>query len=551
MTPGREAQPDAWAPARDRQIVTVARNVSTRYVAIAVEIAIGLVMLPLNLGYLGQAAYGLWMLIGSFTIHFSLLDLGYGGAIVKFMAHYRAHRDARALNEIASTLFVVFAGIGVLTYAAAATVAFNLGDLFHLQPGQAETGQWITLIVGAYVALNFPFSVYGGVMSGFQRYDANNAVAIVTSLAAAAVNAAVLMAGGGLVTLVACTTGVRMLAFIAYRLNAYRIFPELRISPSLFRRARLREVTGFSVYSSIIDWANKLNYQLDEIVIGIFLGSPAVAVWAIAERIISGTQRLTNQLNGVLFPVVVDSDASARQAMLQQILLQGTRLSLAMVVPISAALILLADPLLRAWLGSRATPSILGAAPVIQILAVAVAVRVGNATGNTVLKGAGRHRMLALVNLGTGVVNIALSVLLVREYGLVGVAVGTLIPIALSAVFILYPAACRRVGLPLRRAAIESIFPAIWPALVVVGVGAVVSRALPNGTLLAVVLQAAAGGALYLALFFAVAIGRRDRALYTTKTLELLGRKKEAGGRRQETGRSVPRPTAAAARASE
>ena len=126
---------------------------------------------------------------------------------------------------------------------------------------------------------------------------------------------------------------MRVVAYFVYRMNAYRIFPDLRIRPSLFRRGRLREVTGFSVYSSIIDWANKLNYQLDELVIGAFMGPAAVAVWAPAERIISGTQRLTNQLNGVLFPVIVDSDASQQKARLQQILLQGTRLSLAMVVP--------------------------------------------------------------------------------------------------------------------------------------------------------------------------------------------------------------------------
>ena len=91
------------------------------------------------------------------------------------------------------------------------------------------------------------------------------------------------------------------------------MFPPLRIRPSLFRRSRLREVTGFSVYASIIDWANKLNYQMDQVVIGVFLGSAAVAVWAPAERIISGVQRMTNQLNGVLFPTIVDSDASQQQ----------------------------------------------------------------------------------------------------------------------------------------------------------------------------------------------------------------------------------------------
>jgi O-antigen/teichoic acid export membrane protein len=523
MTDRRGAE--AWAPGRERQIVTVARNVSTRYLAILVEIAIGLVMLPFNLAYLGPAEYGLWVLLGSLTIHFSLLDLGYAGALVKFMAQYRAHRDARALNEIASTLFVIFAGIGIAAYAAAALLAFNLEHVFRITPAEAETGKWILVIIASYVALNFPFSVYGGVMAGFQRYDANNLVAIVTSLVAAIVNAVVLLTGGTLLTLVASTTAVRVLAFVVYRLNAYRIFPELRISLSLFRTSRLREVTGFSVYASIIDWANKLNYQLDGIVIGAFMGSAAVAVWAVAERIISGTQRLTNQLNGVLFPVVVDSDAGHHRERLQQILLQGTRLSLAMVLPVSATLILLADPLLRAWLGTKATPTMLGAVPVLQILAVAVAIRVGNATGTTVLKGAGRHRMLAFVNLGTGLVNVAMSIALVEPYGLVGVAYGTLIPIAVSSMFIIYPAACRRVGLPVSHAVVHSVLPAIWPALVVIGVGLWLSHSAPSGTLLAVLLQAIAGGALYLALFFALAIGRRDRALYTAKALELLGRR--------------------------
>ena len=101
--------------------------------------------------------------------------------------------------------------------------------------------------------------------------------------------------------------------------NAYRIYPALSINWALVRRDRLKEATSFSVYASIIDWANKLNYELDEVVIGVFMGSGPVAVWAVADRIISGVQRLTNQLNGVLFPVIVESDATNRIARLQKV----------------------------------------------------------------------------------------------------------------------------------------------------------------------------------------------------------------------------------------
>ena len=88
------------------ETLTVARNVSTRYLAIAAEMVVGiLVLLPFNVAHLGKSAYGLWMLTASVTTYFSVLDLGYSGALVKFVAQYRARRDVRALNEVLSTTF--------------------------------------------------------------------------------------------------------------------------------------------------------------------------------------------------------------------------------------------------------------------------------------------------------------------------------------------------------------------------------------------------------------------------------------------------------------
>jgi O-antigen/teichoic acid export membrane protein len=364
--------------------------------------------------------------------------------------------------------------------------------------------------------------VYGGVSSGFQRYDINNMVAIGSNLMVAAANVAVVLMGYGLLTLVAATSLVRFITYFIYRYNAYKVFPGLRIRPASFRKDRLREVTGFSVYSSIIDWANKLNYELDEVVIGIFLGPAPVAVWAVAERIISGTQRLTNQGNAVLFPVVVDSEATQRIGRLQKIMIEGTRLSLATVLPIALVLVVLADPLIRVWIRKE---EIMAAVPIIQILAFAVALRVGNATSTTLLKGAGHIRNVAFVNIGTGVVNLILSSLLIGPFGLPGVAVGTLIPVAVSSIFILFPMACRRVDLAVGYAFRRAVFPATWPALVVGAVLFLSSRFTPGGAWF-IVAEAAAAGLLYLALFV-VAVGRHDREQYTAKIWELAGRKRD------------------------
>ena len=82
------------------------------------------------------------------------------------------------------------------------------------------------------------------------------------------------------------------------------------------------------------------------------------------------------------------------------------------------------------------------------------------------LKGAGQHRLLAFTNAGTALGNIALSLLWIRHYGLVGQAMGTLIPVALASIFVLWPAACRRVGVGVGAAFAEAVWPTLWPVAV-------------------------------------------------------------------------------------
>ena len=237
--------------------------------------------------------------------------------MVKFVAQYRAHKDARALNEIASTLFFLFAGVRRARLPRRDRAGVQPRARVPHHPAQAETGKWILLIIGVNVALNFPFSVYGGVSSGFQRYDINNMVAIGSNLVVAAVNVAVVLAGYGLVALVAATTLVRFVTYFIYRRNAYKVFPALRIRPSSVPHGPAARGDRASASTRRSSTGRTSSITSSTRSSSASSSAPApVAIWAVAERIISGTQRLTNQVNAVLFPVVVDSrrHAAARPA---------------------------------------------------------------------------------------------------------------------------------------------------------------------------------------------------------------------------------------------
>ena len=170
---------------------------------------------------------------------------------------------------------------------------------------QAETGKWILLIIGVNVALNFPFCVYGGVISGFQRYDVNNMRGDrqqprrrgwSTSPSCCA-GYGLIDAGGGDDRACGCV------AYFIYRRNAYQVFPPLQhpaVAVPARPPARSDRLQHLRVDHRLGEQA-QLPARPDR-----HRRVPRAARRSRCGRRPSGsspaTQRLTNQLNGVLFP---------------------------------------------------------------------------------------------------------------------------------------------------------------------------------------------------------------------------------------------------------
>ena len=512
----RNATAIIWEEQEQGRIVAL--NVIGRYVTLGLEMVVGLLMLPFNANHLGASEYGLWMLAASIVAYFPVLDLGLGSAMERAVARHRAERDPDAINEVASTLVFVFAATGLLALVVVAAVAWNIAHVFDLPPAQADTGRILMMMIGAQVAIGLPFTIFGGVVNGFQRTYLNAIVGGCVSLSVVAVNLLVVWSGGGLVELIGCMTATRLLGYVAYRLNAYRVFPLLRIRPSLFRKSRLRELTGFGVWMMVQNAAVKVNYGSDVVVIGAFLTTGAVAVWTVAQRLADAVLQVTNQLNYVLFPIVVGADTSRRNDRIAEVLVQGTRLSLATIIPGAGSLALLADSVVLGWTGPRYA----AAAIIVKILAMVVLVRVGSWTANTVLLGAGSHQLVATSNSISAGINIALSVLFIRWWGLPGVAIATLLPVTARAVFVVIPVACARVDMSLSTFFATAVWPAVWPAFVVLG-GLAMLRNPASTSLFYALLEGAIAGLLYTILFVGVAIGPRDRTRYLGKLRSLAG----------------------------
>jgi O-antigen/teichoic acid export membrane protein len=505
---------------RDRGLTTFTRNVGTRYALIIINALIGLVVLPYNVSHLGKGDYGLWMLVASLTTYFTIIELGYGGAVVRFVAEYKARKDAGALNEILSTMFFLYCAMGVACYLLAAAGAALLPYVFNLTPEQVRTGRIVLLIIAVQVSLYFPFSVFGGVINGFERYYVNNVVATAFNIATAVVNVAVLWLGYGLIELVIATTLTRVMPLWIYRANAYAVFPELELRWSLFRFSRLREITGFSAYLAVIDWSARLTYATDTLYLGLFMNTAAVAVYAIAQRLSEALLRMTNQLHTFLFPAVVYHAVAGRTERQRELMVTANRFQLAIAVCMCGGIAAVADVLIPAWVG----PGFEGSVLAVQILAFVVVLRAWIAMPSTVLKGNDQHKYLARIASIGAVANLLLSIPLVKSWGIPGVAVGTAVPVFISCAVFIFPRACRQVGLTLFSAYRSIVWPAVWPAFIALALLASTRHLVPV-RLTFVLAHLASGGLVYAALFFRFGLSRPERTWMTEAVAQLFRRR--------------------------
>ena len=101
---------------------------------------------------------------------------------------------------------------------------------------------------------------------------------------------------------------------------------------------------------------------------------------------------------------------------------------MALAADICAGFLLLGKQFIALWMGPAYTVS----AIYLSVLTIPQFASMAQYISAVVLVAMAKHRVLAYVTLGEGIVNLALSIILVRKIGLVGVAWGTVIPHAIN-----------------------------------------------------------------------------------------------------------------------
>ncbi len=458
---------------------------------------------------LGATGFGLVALSSSLAGYLAFLGLGLPAGLVRQVADYRGRGlDARLRSLVGITLRLV-AGIGLA--ASLLLVLFALGgglSLLALPPGAERLARMVMLATAAVVFLSWPLSVFSATLTGLQRFPALNAISGVAALASAGVSVAVARAGGTAAGVVLATGAVMVAAGLAQAALVRRALPaSAREERPPGAREEIRPLLAFGVWALALELAALLIYQTDQVLLGVFVSVESLTAYYVVARLHNLIREGNGVLGAALFPLIAEEEGRGNPAAAEQAFYRGTRYCASIVAPATLAALLLAKPFLLVWMG----PAFVRLAPLAQAFASYWLVAVLTSTAAQVALGRGESALLGKIALGTAIVNLVVSLALVRPWGIAGVIAGTLVAYALAIpvqLALLFP----RLGIARRRFLTEVIRPVYGVLLPAGGLLWLLLRWLPSPTgILALLAEGAlVVGSCWIALWF-VAVDRRDR----------------------------------------
>jgi O-antigen/teichoic acid export membrane protein len=416
------------------------------WVGFAVQVLVTLWMAPLMLHGLGDARYGIWSLVESVLAYLMLFDLGVAASVVRYVARFEATRDRDSLNRVFSTSVCIFAVAGLLVFLLSVIGALAGGYLFDLPPDLEVEGRCLLVLLGFNLAVGLPLGVYPCVLDGLGRYPAKTAIRTVTLLIRVPLFLMVVWSDLGLVGLGWVITGLNVAEHLTMAVVVRRYLPQLRFSLALADRATFRTIRGYSLDAFLAMVAGRISFQTDAIVIGAFLAPQYITFFAVAGKLVDYAKTALRTLTAVLTPAASTLEARGDTTAIRRMLLNSTRYTVWVLLPIQIGLLLLGKPFLVNWLGSRRYADL--CFPTLVILALPLTLAMSQSVPARILYGIGRLRWYARAMMAEALVNLVLSILLVRPLGIEGVAWGTTIPNVLSSLAVgVY--VCRLLGVRL------------------------------------------------------------------------------------------------------
>ena len=393
------------------------------YINLIISTIIPLLYTPIMLRILGQEEYGLYSLSNSVISYLTLLNFGFGTAIIRFISKFRIEGDHDKIEGVTGLILSIYGIIAIIVCIVGFLLTKGTGLFFGtgLTVNEIQRLKVLMIVMTVSTAISFPVSVLSSVSVAYEKYIFRKMIDMIATIATPILNLIVLFLGYASIGLAMIGLGIQLIygiIFIWYCKQKLNVVPRFKDMPFYM----LKEILGFSIYvfaSSIIDM---LYWATDKVLIGAVLGTVAVAVYNIGGTFTSMLQNMSSAISGV-FGTRVNMMVFGNQPMekLSELLIRIGRLQYYIVSLILSGYVVFGQIFIDVWSGKDYSQ-----AYIIGLLTmVPLAVPLIQSIAFSVISAQNKLKFRTIVYAVIAVLNVIGTILAMPKFGIIGAAACT------------------------------------------------------------------------------------------------------------------------------
>lgn len=396
-------------------------GVILNYIVILLNTIVGLLYTPYMLRMLGQSEYGLYSLVASVISYLTILDLGFGNAIVRYTAKLKANCKLQEQYELFGMFFILYLIIGIIALIAGSALYLNVDSLFGktMTVEELNKAQIMILLLVFNLAITFPFSIFGSILTAYERFIFPRIINIIRIILNTVVMIILLKHGYKAITMVIVQTIFNIFTLI---LNYVYCKKELKIK-LYFRKFKwplLKEVTIYSFWIFLNVIMDKIYWSTGQFILGAIIGTTAVAVFAVAIQLQHMYMQFSTAISGLFLPKITGMVTTGNNYKeISDLFIKTGRIQFIIISIILSGFIVFGKAFINLWAGSGYENAYI----ICVFFFVSLAIPLIQNVGITILQARNQMKFRSITYVLIAFAALFAQIILAKQWGEVGCAI--------------------------------------------------------------------------------------------------------------------------------
>ena len=398
-------------------------GVALSYVSIIASTLVQLLYTPLLISKLGQSEYGLYSLIASIIGYLTVLDLGFGNAIVVYTAKYRAQKKYDEEKKLHGMFKLIFNILSIIAMFLGLILYLNVENLFGTTMTTIELSKAkIMMIILIFnLGVTFSFNIYTSIISAYEKFIFKKIMSILNTLLKPAIMLPLLFMGYKSIAMNVVITIVNIIILLS---NYIYCKKKLNIDIKFmgFDKELFKTIFEYSFFIFLGVIVDKVNWSVDQFVLGAVSGVIEVSLYSTASTLNQLFISLSTAISGVFLPKMsklVANNISSEK--LTEEFIKIGRIQYYIIFLMASGLVLFGKQFIRLWVGPEFDKSYY----VAIILILPLCFELIQNLALSIMQAMNKYKFRTITTAIMSIFNILLSVFLAKKYGAIGSAVGT------------------------------------------------------------------------------------------------------------------------------